>query len=118
MEQEILLSLTGTAGAAFGSVITWLLNRRQQNANTDHTVIEGMKKSLEFYEQLSDDTKKRLDEAVEDRNLLKEKIEQQDMKIAELETQLLRLSVSLCYNLSCEMRKSKSNKINVTDESD
>ena len=117
MEQEILLSITGTAGAALGSIVTWILNRRQQNAATDHTIIEGMQKSLQFYEQLSDDTKKRLDEAVEDRNLLKEKIEQQDKKIAELERQLLRLSVSLCYNLSCEMRK-KDNKINVTDATD
>lgn len=111
MENEIITTLVGTGSAAISSFITWLLSRRKQNADIDNTVIEGMQKSLEFYEKLSDDTKKRLEEAVEERNALNDKIEQQGREIAELKSEMLRLSISICYNMSCEVRKTaKTNK--------
>lgn len=105
LEQEIITALVGTGSAAISSCVTWLLSRKKQNADIDNAVIEGMQKSLEFYENLSDDTKKRLEEAVKERNILSDKIEQQGKEIAELKSEMLRLTVSICYNMSCEVRK-------------
>lgn len=105
MEQEIITAMVGTGSAAISSFVTWLLSRRQQNADIDNTVIEGMQKSLEFYEKLSDDTKKRLEEAVEERIMLDKKIEQQGKELADLKSEMLKLSISICYNMSCEIRK-------------
>lgn len=110
MEQEIIMAFVGTGSAAISSTVTWLLSRKKQNAEIDHTVINGMRESLQFYEHLSDDTKKRLEEAVEERNILAKKIEEQGIEIAELKKELLKLSVSICYDLSCELRKSKRNE--------
>lgn len=110
MEQEIITALVGTGSAAISSFVTWLLSRRQQNADIDNTVIEGMQKSLEFYEKLSDDTKKRLEEAVEERIMLNAKIEQQGKELADLKSEMLKLSISICYNMSCEIRKNSKNK--------
>lgn len=110
MEQEIITALVGTGSAAISSFVTWLLSRRQQNADIDNTVIEGMQKSLEFYEKLSDDTKKRLEEAVEERIMLNAKIEQQGKELADLKSEMLKLSISICYNMSCEIRKTAKTK--------
>jgi predicted RNase H-like nuclease (RuvC/YqgF family) len=113
VENEIITALVGTGSAAISSFITWLLSQRKQNADIDNTIIEGMQKSLEFYEKLSDDTKKRLEEAVEERNILSDKIEQQGREIAELKSEMLKLSISICYNMSCEIRKTtKIDKLN------
>lgn len=110
MEQEIITAMVGTGSAAISSFVTWLLSRRQQNADIDNTVIEGMQKSLEFYEKLSDDTKKRLEEAVEERVALNAKIEQQGRELADLKSEMLKLSISICYNMSCEIRKTAKNE--------
>lgn len=110
MEQEIITAMVGTGSAAISSFVTWLLSRRQQNADIDNTVIEGMQKSLEFYEKLSDDTKKRLEEAVEERSVLNAKVEQQGKELADLKSEMLKLSISICYNMSCEIRKTAKNE--------
>ena len=105
MDTEVIMGLIGVGSATISSTITWLINRRGENANTDKTVIEGMQKSLEFYEHLSDDTTKRLEEAVKERNEMKVKIDKQDDKIEALRQELTSLSVSLCFDMSCELRK-------------
>lgn len=110
MDTEILTALVGTGSAAISSCVTWLLSRRKENAEIDHTVIEGMQKSLQFYEQLSDDTKKRLEESVQERLALKQQLDAQGVEIANLKSELLRLSISICYDMSCELRKTKKEK--------
>lgn len=112
MTPEVVTTLVGTGSAAISSFITWLFSRRKENAEVDHTIIKGMQESLEFYEKLSDDTKQRLEESVKERNVMKEKIDKQGQEISELKTQVLRMSVSICYDLSCEYRKRKADENN------
>jgi predicted nuclease with TOPRIM domain len=71
----------------------------------NNAAISGMQEALKFYTELSTDTKKRLEEVVKERNDLSDKIEQQGKELAQVKAELLRLSVSLCYNMSCEIRK-------------
>lgn len=43
---------------------SWLFARKKYNSEVDSQVITNMKESLEFYKQLSDDNKERLDQVL------------------------------------------------------
>lgn len=107
MNIEIIMALIGIGSGVISSGATYLFSRRKQDAETDHTLIEGMQDSLKFYEHLSDDTKDRLDKAVDERNALSLRIDAQSKELIELQHELRKLSVSICYDLSCELRKRK-----------
>lgn len=104
MSTEIIMALIGIASASISSFLTWLFNKRKQDADTDHSVIEGMQDSLQFYEKLSEDTKRRLQEALEDRQKLYQKIEEQGKEIAEIKSEMIKILAKVCYNLECKYR--------------
>jgi hypothetical protein len=62
-----------------------------------------MQKSLEFYMKLSDDNKARLDEALKRNDLLQN-------EIIKLRDQVNELTMSICFDMSCELRKRKPSK--------
>lgn len=67
------------------AVVTWFLARKKYYSEVDTNYIENMQKSLEFYEKLADDNKKRLEELT-DRNT---KLENE---VVELRKQILKLT--------------------------
>ena len=78
---------------------SWFFARKKYNSEVDGNLIANMKESLEFYKQLSDDNKKRLDEALKRSDYLEEEIK-------ELRKQVLNLMTIMCTDLSCQLRKS------------
>lgn len=56
-----------------------------------------MQQSLEFYKELSDDTKERLAEVLEKNQKLED-------DVAELRKQMLNLTMKICLDLSCKHR--------------
>lgn len=77
---------------------SWFFARRKYNSEVDGNLIANMKESLEFYKQLSDDNKKRLDEALKRSDYLEEEVK-------ELRKQVLNLMTVMCTDLSCQLRK-------------
>lgn len=77
---------------------SWFFARKKYNSEVDGNLIANMKESLEFYKQLSDDNKKRLDEALKRSDYLEEEIK-------ELRKQVLNLMTVMCTDLSCQLRK-------------
>ena len=77
---------------------SWFFARKKYNSEVDSNLIANMKESLEFYKQLSDDNKKRLDEALKRSDYLEEEVE-------ELRKQVLNLMTVMCTDLSCQLRK-------------
>lgn len=77
---------------------SWFFARKKYNSEVDGNLIANMKKSLEFYKQLSDDNKKRLDEALKRSDYLEEEVK-------ELRKQVLNLMTVMCTDLSCQLRK-------------
>lgn len=67
------------------AAVTWFLARKKYYSEVDTNYIENMQKSLEFYEKLADDNKKRLEELT-DRNT---KLEHE---VVELRKQILKLT--------------------------
>lgn len=77
---------------------SWFFARKKYNSEVDGNLIANMKESLEFYKHISDDNKKRLDEALNRSNFLEEEVK-------ELRKQVLNLMAAMCTDLSCQLRK-------------
>lgn len=90
----------GTVPAVITGCVTWFLSRRKYKVEVDSNVIENMKQSLEFYTRLSDDNKRRLDEALV-------KNERLENEVQELRRQIFEFMANTCYNLQCELRERK-----------
>lgn len=98
MYTEIIIAIIGVISTVISSVVTWFISKRKYNAEVDNTVIDSMQKSLEFYKQLSDDNKERLD------NLLKRNDQLED-EVAELRRQVFNMLNNVCYRQSCTIRE-------------
>ena len=99
MDMEVLI--TGAIGlitTITSGWASWFFAKRKYNAEVDSNLIENMQKSLDFYSKLSDDNKSRLDEALKRNDILEE-------EIRELRKQVSELTLSICYDMSCELRK-------------
>lgn len=90
----LITTLIGIVTTFSSAWVSWFFTRKKYNSEVDHTIIVNMQKSLEFYRQLSDDNKSRLD------NMLARNKELEDeLKI--LKQQVAELMVYNCRNLTC-----------------
>lgn len=98
---DIGIIITGAIGlltTIISGWTSWFFARKKYNSEVDGNLIANMKESLEFYKQLSDDNKKRLDETLKRSDYLEEEVK-------ELRKQVLNLMTVMCTDLSCQLRK-------------
>lgn len=98
---DIGIIITGAIGlltTIISGWTSWFFARKKYNSEVDGNLIANMKESLEFYKKLSDDNKKRLDEALKRSDYLEEEVK-------ELRKQVLNLMTVMCTDLSCQLRK-------------
>lgn len=98
---DIDVLITGGVGLVTSIIsawTSWFFARKKYNTEVDHNLIENMKDSLEFYRQLSDDNKSRLEESIKRCNILEE-----EMVI--LRKQMLDLTLNICMDLTCKRRQ-------------
>lgn len=98
---DVGVLITGGVGLVttiISSWVSWLFARKKYNSEVDNTIIKNMQESLEFYEELSDDAAKRLDNVLDRNKYLEDEIE-------ELRKQMLNLMTIVCTDLTCQIRK-------------
>lgn len=124
MTEIIITAGVGLVTTIVSSWSTWIFARKKYNSEVDHNVIDNMKESLEFYEKLSNDNKERLIEALEENKKLRGDLnrvleENRDIKkdMSNLKDQMIKLTTSICYDLSCKIRM-KQEYLNKEDEED
>ena len=106
IELDVLITgAVGVVSSIISAWTSWFFARKKYNSEVDNNLIENMQNSLNFYKQLSDDNRKRLDEVLK-RN------EELDKEIQELRKQLFNLMSSLCTDLTCQLRKRDFNLFN------
>lgn len=123
----IISSLCGVVTTTIGSVVAWFLSKRKYISEVESTNIENMKKSLEFYIQLANDTNSRLAEEIKEHNeevkalkqentTLKQALKDQENKFAAMiddnrreinlmKNQMLSVYGQVCLNFKCTERK-------------
>lgn len=111
-----LVTIGTNLATGFG---TWFLTRKKYNSEVDNNIIQNMQESLEFYQRLSDDNRRRLEyfieqnERLEERDeALEEKNKTLELEVKQLRDQVMGLMGSICLNVTCPKRvlKKKKNK--------
>lgn len=84
-----------------GALVGFLLGRRKYNKEVDNIAIQNMQKSLEFYQNLSDDNKTRLEAVLNENTTLREEIERVRTENAHLKNEMkeLRSTVDKLTNM-------------------
>ena len=98
MRAEIIIALIGIFSTILSSWTTWFLTRKKYNSEVDQNLIQNMKESLDFYKQLSDDNRSRLEEVLKRNDEL-----ENDVK--NLRNQMFNLMSQICFDLSCKLRQ-------------
>lgn len=97
MMNELVVGGIGLLTTIVSGWTSWFFTRRKYYGEVDHTLIENMESSLEFYKKLSDDNRERLDSMAR-RN------EEMATEIQELRKQVLDLTVNICMDMACARR--------------
>ena len=92
-----VLIITNILAPIITGFASWLMAKKKYYSEVDSTVIANMKESLEFYKQLSDDNRERLTEVLG-------KNDQLEKEVSELKSQMLKLAMNICMDLTCKNR--------------
>ena len=110
---DLGILITGGVGlitSVVSSWTAWFFARKKYNSEVDLNLVEKMEKSLEFYRNLSDDNRARLEEITERNNEL-------ENEVAELRKQVLNLTMNICMDLTCSNRIKEITKRNGKNKS-
>lgn len=106
IELDVLITgAIGIVSSIISAWTSWFFARKKYNSEVDNNLIENMQNSLNFYKQLSDDNKRRLDDVL-NRN------ENLEKEVKELKKQMFNLMSSICVDLTCQVRKRDFNLFN------
>ena len=106
IELDVLITgAVGVVSSIISAWTSWFFARKKYNSEVDNNLIENMQSSLNFYKQLSDDNRKRIEDVLK-RN------EELDKEIQDLRKQLFNLMSSICVDLTCQVRKRNFNLFN------
>ena len=97
----IITALIGIMTSGATSWITWFLTKKKYNAEVDGALLDNMKESLNFYKELSEDNKRRLEDVL-DRN------KQLEKEVSDLRRQVTAMLSTICTDLTCIHRISKN----------
>ena len=99
--QAVVTGVVGLITTIASGWTSWFFTKRKYYSEVDSTLIKNMQDSLDFYTQLSDDNKQRLDETLKRNDLLEEEIRQ-------LRQQVFELMNTICTDMSCALRKKQT----------
>ena len=98
MSDALLTGLISIITIIISNIATFLVTKKKYYSEVDNNLIKNMQESLDFYKNLSDDNKKRLDETLERDTRLEREVE-------ELQKTVLNIMGSICVDLTCQLRK-------------
>ena len=99
IESGILITAMVGIITTFASGWTaWFFTRKKYNAEVDNSLLENLQKSLDFYRNLSDDNRQRLETMLERNSKLEE-------EVLDLRKQVNDLTMSICLDLTCKVRQ-------------
>lgn len=123
MGEVLITTGVGLVSSFVSALITWIFAKRRYNAEVDGNIIENMQKTLDFYENLSDDNKKRLDDVLEENKELREEnkalkasVDTLTKDVNFLKDQLIKITSTICMDLSCQLRKEDYSTLNIIND--
>ena len=122
MTEILITGGVGIVSSIISGWVSWVFARKKYNSEVDGNLIENMQKSLEFYKNLSDDNEQRLDKVLEDNVALRQTVEellkenkQLKKEIDTLKDQVIKITTTICTDLSCQIRRKDFDTLNKDD---
>ena len=103
----LVTGLIGILTTIVGSWASWFFARKKYNSEVDNNLIENMQESLNFYKQLSDDNRARLEEVLKRNAELQEKNKKIEDEINQLRNQMFNMMSQICLDLTCKIRQNE-----------
>lgn len=94
----ILTAVVGIITTFASGWTAWFFTRKKYNAEVDNSLLVNLQKSLDFYRNLSDDNKQRLEVILERNSKLEE-------EVFDLRKHVNDLTMSICLDLTCKVRQ-------------
>lgn len=94
----IVTAIVGIITTFASGWTAWFFTRKKYNAEVDNSLLENLQKSLDFYRNLSDDNRQRLETMLERNSKLEE-------EVLDLRNQVNDLTMSICLDLTCKVRQ-------------
>lgn len=111
----IVTGAIGLVSTIVSSWASWVFARRKYNSEVDSNLIHNMQEGLEYYKQLSDDNKARIKAVLDENKQLFDDNKQLRKDLEELKSQMNKLATSICYDLSCQLRKREYSTLNMEE---
>lgn len=111
----IITGAVGLVSTIVSSWASWVFARRKYNSEVDSNLIHNMQEGLEYYKQLSDDNKARIKAVLDENKQLFDDNKQLRKDLEELKSQMNKLATSICYDLSCQLRKREYSTLNMEE---
>ena len=103
----LVTGLIGILTTIVGSWASWFFARKKYNSEVDNNLIENMQESLNFYKQLSDDNRSRLEEVLKRNAQLQERNKKIEEEINQLRNQMFNMMSQICLDLTCKIRQNE-----------
>ena len=94
----IVTAVVGIITTFVSGWTAWFFTRKKYDAEVDNSLLENLQKSLDFYRNLSDDNRQRLETILERNSKLEE-------EVLDLKKQVNDLTMSICLDLTCKVRQ-------------
>lgn len=85
---EIITAGIGLFTTAASAWISYFFTRKKYNTEVDHSVIDNLKESLKFYEELSTHNQEKLKELMEENKALRQELDELRRQLQEITTNL------------------------------
>lgn len=102
---EIVIGIIGIVSTVASGFTSWFFTKRKYNAEVDNNLIDNMQQSLEFYINLVEDNKRRLEEVLERNNELERRDAILEEEVRKLKQQLCSIIDNVCFDKTCHNRK-------------
>ncbi len=93
----LITALIGMVTTFVSGWTSWFFTRKKYNSEVDQNLIQNMKESLDFYRQLSDDNRSRLEEVLKRNDEL-------EQEVKKLRDQVFIIMNQICLNSQCQIR--------------
>lgn len=105
-EVDVLITAgVGVVSSIISAWTSWFFARKKYDSEVDNNLIKNMQESLDFYRQLSDDNKARLEEVLKRNAELEKRDERLEDEVRQLRNQVMTLMSQICMDLSCKIRQ-------------
>lgn len=102
---ELVIGIIGIVSTVASGFTSWFFTKRKYNAEVDNNLIDNMQQSLEFYINLVEDNKRRLEEILERNNELERRDAILEEEVRKLKQQLSSIMDNACFDKTCHNRK-------------